>query len=108
MRIARKVGAAWPQLCPFEGGGGGFMAFRRCANAVDQEGLLHRTANREARIERGKRVLEHHLDCPTRPALGFRPHHKSVHHDLAGGGSLQPDQKVGERALATTTFSGDA
>ena len=97
-----------PQLRFFQGRRRLHAPLRRRADAMDDEGFLDAAADREARIERG----EWDPETPSaRRAVGgarARAHHVPVDHDLSGRGAFQPDQQVGERALAAAAFAGDA
>ncbi len=78
---------------------------------VDLEGLPDDVADRHARVQRGVRVLEHHLDVAAdglQRAPGQLGDVLALVEDLAGGGPLQRHQELGDRGLATAGLTDDA
>src|ERR1700722_15059494 len=99
---------AWPQFGVLQRRDGASAAFGGIAQTVDDQGLLDRAANSEARIDGAERILEHHLHIAPqrRPAMSRQV--ATVDQDLAAAEGFQPDQQIGQRALAAAASANDA
>ena len=79
--------------------------------AVDDDRLGKQPADREARRQRGQRVLEDHLHAPPQPQpVGARQCRQVAALDPhpAGGRAVEPDQRLGERGLAAAALADKA
>src|SRR5947207_11190199 len=78
------------------------------AHAVDLHRLHQDLAHREARIERGIRILEHDLDAPLVGVRRLRRQRQQVpalEQHLAAGSLVQPHEQQADRGLAVPGFA---
>src|SRR5882762_955895 len=78
------------------------------ADAVDLHRLHQDLAHREARIERGIRILEHDLDAPLvgiRRLLRQRQQIPALEQHFAAGSLVQPHEQQADRGLAGPGFA---